>query len=201
MLRRGKGGRAALGALVVARGWAGSDGFFGYRSGARDARCACPYGDGVLLAALVVARGAEPPLIRLGVAPPTNALAPIRLEVGDEDARGGHPCPLDVRETVTREVCETTRVGASPPTSRAGFPIRFQRSHGLHHAAGLPCRRLTGWGGSRTLSPPGGSMPRSLARSVHRRTVRGRSSVVERHVANVKVEGSSPFARFATARP
>ena len=26
--------------------------------------------------------------------------------------------------------------------------------------------------------------------------VRGRSSVVERHVANVNVEGSSPFARF-----
>ena len=28
------------------------------------------------------------------------------------------------------------------------------------------------------------------------RSLRGRSSVVERHVANVNVEGSNPFARF-----
>lgn len=32
-------------------------------------------------------------------------------------------------------------------------------------------------------------------------TTRGCSSVVERHVANVKVEGSSPFTRFQQAGP
>ena len=31
-----------------------------------------------------------------------------------------------------------------------------------------------------------------------RSNFRGRSSVVERHVANVNVEGSTPFARFKT---